>query len=442
MNAKLMIVAVGLLICFSSRADACTCGTILPCEASARAQVVFVGLVTKTAPARSKGLMPSTALSTTLMNGATTAHFKVEENLLGTKMAEVDVFGDGTTCDYHFKEGERYLVYAYRSQDGTTLHTNICAGTAPLSESLAHVRYQRALKNRPSGAVFFGHLRRQYPGRRSPGAVVIIDSADRLFRARTNVRGEFSFSNLSGGRYRVHTVPRANFSSIEVMSEHPQTEWEIDIPDHGCRREWFEIRPQGEISGQLTGTMESSEDLWLDILLAHGANKDRNELGQARVNKKGQFKFSFLPPGKYLVGFNLKSGPFRDYPYPEFYYPGVTDRALAKVITVGGNERIDSIALPIPSRVPERTIEGFAVWPNNQPAVNVRIELINPRTGSRDGNGVQTDERGRFSIDGMEGQTYGISALVHKGIPLVNSTPLMLKVQKVNSPVRLVIKVP
>jgi len=442
MNAKLLIVALGLLICFSSRADACFCGPILPCQAYASAQVVFVGLVTKTATVRSKGLMPSTALSTTLMNGATTAHFKVEENLLGIKMAEVDVLGEGTSCDFHFKEGTRYLVYAYRSQDGTTLHTNICAGTAPVLESFIHVSYLRGLKNQPSGSVFSGRIMRESSGRPSQDTTVTIESGGRLSSARTNVRGEFTFTNLSGGKYRVRTVPRANFSSIDVMAQHPQTEWEITIPDHGCLHEWFEIRPEGAISGQLTGKTGSSDDLWLDIVFADRTNTTRKELPQARVNAAGTFEFSFLPPGKYLVGFNLNSGPYRDYPYPEFYYPGVTDRTLAKVITVGDDERVDSIALPIPMRVPERTIEGFAVWPNNQPAVNVRIELIDPRTGSRDGNGVQTDEMGRFSIIGMEGQTYGISALVHKGIPLVNSTPVMLKVQKVNSPVRLVIRVP
>jgi hypothetical protein len=442
MNAKLMIMAVGLLICFSSRADACTCVTILPCQAYAGAQVVFVGVVTKTGFASSKGLTPSTAMSMTLTNGANAAHFRIEETLLGTEKAEVDVFGEGTTCDYHFKEGGRYLVYAYRSQDGTTLHTNICSGTAPVSESLEHLRYLRGVKQRPSGSVFSGRIGREFVRQSPQGVAVIIESGGSIIRARTNVRGEFVFANLSRGHYRVHTVPRANYSSLDVMAEIPKTEWEIDIPDHGCRQEWFQIRPQGEISGQLIGEIEQSRNLWLDILPANATKRTRTGFDQARVNAYGQFRFSFLPPGRYLVGFNLESGPHRDYPYPEFYYPGVTNRTLAKVITVGDNERVDGIALPIPTPVAERKTEGVAVWPNNQPAVNVWIELINPRMGWRDGNGVQTDEMGRFSIVGMEGQSYHLSALVHKGISLVHSQPLMIRVQKVNSPLRLVIRVP
>src|SRR5437016_5590360 len=132
-----LLIAAGLLIFFSSNADACTCGTILPCQAYAGAQVVFVGLVTKTETVSSGGLMPSNAMSTTLTNGATAAHFRIEEAFLGIEKikTEVDVFGEGTTCDYYFKEGVEYLVYAYRNPDNKTLHTNICAGTAPFNEA-------------------------------------------------------------------------------------------------------------------------------------------------------------------------------------------------------------------------------------------------------------------------------------------------------------------
>jgi hypothetical protein len=233
----------------------------------------------------------------------------------------------------------------------------------------------------------------------------------------------------------------SNHSSANILAELPQTEWEIDVPDHGCRSEWFDIRPQQEIFGQLTGMTDNQEQLWLDIRFADRKNTDRNRISQAKVDAQGRFKFSFLHPGKYVIGFNLGSGPYRDYPYPEFYYPGVTNRSLAKIITAGLQEA-EGVSFPVPERVAERTIEGVAVWPNGKPAANVWIELVNPATGHRDGNGVQADQQGRFSIAGMEGQTYGVSALVNKGVPLVHSKPVMIKVAKDNKPVRLVIRIP
>ncbi len=449
MKILLPIAAVGLLVCLSSQADACTCGSVLPCESYAGAQVVFVGRVAKTETVSSSGLMPSRAISTTLTNGTRAAHFKIDEAFLGIDKSEVDIFGEATTCDYFFEEGAQYLVYAYRSADGKTLHTNLCAGTAPLREASVHLAYLRGLKNQRLGSVFSGRVREQYynfrkqqfDGRPTPRAVVTLESGDRLFRARSNAKGEFALAGLAGGRYKVHTNPVANHSSVNILAELPQTEWDIDIPDHGCLRSWFEIRPQEEISGQLTGKRDNPDRLWVDIRFADRKNTDRNRIGQAQVDAEGRFKSSFLHPGKYVIGFNLESGPSLDYPYPEFYYPGVTNRSRAKVITAGP-KRIEGISFPVPERVPERTIEGVAVWPNNKPAANAWIELVNPRTGYRDGNGVQADEQGRFSIPGMEGQTYGVSALVNKGIPLVHSKPLMIKVEQVNKPVRLVIRVP
>jgi hypothetical protein len=428
LNAKLVMLVVGLLIFSASRADACSCGPVLPCEAYARAQVVFVGLVTKTGRVSSKGLMPSTAMSTTLTDGATSAHFKIEETLLGTKDVEIDVFGEGTTCDYYFEQGKRYLVYAYRSSDGTTLHTNICAGTAPVHESRKHLSYLHEVKNRPSGSVFLGRVNREFHG--PAQGTVIIESGGRILRARINARGHFAFKNLSAGKYLVHTLPRANSSSLDVMAEDPRTQWEIEIPDHGCIKEWFQVRPEGEISGQLIGGMEKTNDLWVDILFAGRPKQARTNFNQAPVNADGRFKFSFLPPGRYFIGFNLTSGPYLDYPYAESYYPGVPNRTRAKIISIGNNQRISGINLPFPTRVPERTIEGVAVWPDNQLAAHVLIDLVNPRTGYTERNTVQTDEVGRFSMPGMEGQTYGLSALVNKGIPLVHSRPLMIKVRR------------
>ena len=448
MKLLLIIAAVGLLVSLSSRADACTCGAVRPCESYARAQVVFIGRVVKTETVNSAGPLPSTAISTTLTEATRAAHFKIDEAFLGIDKAEVAIFGEATTCDYPFEQGEQYLVYAYRSDDGKTLHTNMCAGTALLSESRASVAYLRGLKNRPPGSVFSGRIgeeyynfrKQQFDGRPAPRALVILESSARVSRARSNAKGEFAIEGLAGGRYKVRTDPAANYSSVNVMAEQPQWEWEIDIPDHGCVNNWFTIRPQEEISGQLTG-IDHTDQLWVDIRFADRKNTDRNRFPQAKVDAQGRFKFSFLYPGKYVIGFNLTSGPHRDYPYPELYYPGVTNRSQAKVITAGRG-RIEVISFPVPKRVSERAIEGVAVWPNYQPAANVWIELVNPRTGHRDGNGVQTDKEGRFSIAGMEGQSYGVSALVNKGIPLVHSKPVMIKVEKVNKPVRLVIRVP
>jgi hypothetical protein len=49
------------------------------------------------------------------------------------KTKKSDGTGSGSSCDYHFKEGESYLVYAYGK--GNELRTHDCTRTSPLSKT-------------------------------------------------------------------------------------------------------------------------------------------------------------------------------------------------------------------------------------------------------------------------------------------------------------------
>ena len=132
-------------------------------------------------------------------------------------------------------------------------------------------------------------------------------------------------------------------------------------------------------------------------------------------------------------------------PYPEFYYPGVKERAKAKIITVAEGQKITNLRLPRPMRLGERMLEGVAVWPNGKPYTHeCGIQIANPRTGYREGNCVFPDEQGRFKIKAIEGQTYNLSASVRRpgSFALIQSKPIRVTVGKVNAPVRLVVTMP
>jgi hypothetical protein len=70
--------------------------------------------------------------------------------------------------------------------------------------------------------------------------------------------------------------------------------------------------------------------------------------GQVKFsNTSGEFEFSILPPGDYLLGVNLnrpQSGP----PYPPTYYPGTTNRNEARLIHIGEGSVQDNVDLALP----------------------------------------------------------------------------------------------
>src|SRR5690349_12586784 len=151
-----------LLPSFASVANACTCGGGSPCEAYANASVVFVGRVIQTGLKPAPGILPDNAMSTTLIEGGVlAARFKVEEAFLGVKVSQIEILGQGTTCDFPFKSGERYLVFAYKDPGTGRVHTNICTGTASLAESNDNLAYVRKAAKQPAGAAFSGEVVRE-----------------------------------------------------------------------------------------------------------------------------------------------------------------------------------------------------------------------------------------------------------------------------------------
>ena len=73
------------------------------------------------------------------------AVFRAEEAFEGIRTEYVEVYGSGTTCDYHFSVGTRYLVYGWLGEDGKI---RTAARTAPLSEVDKDLRFLRSRKSR------------------------------------------------------------------------------------------------------------------------------------------------------------------------------------------------------------------------------------------------------------------------------------------------------
>jgi hypothetical protein len=389
-------------------------------------------------------------MSTTLINGdVTSAQFRVEEAFLGVRVGRIDVSGEGTTCDYRFEPGERYLVFAYQNAETGTFHTNICSGTVPLAESNDSLAYLRRVAKQPRGGALFGEVMREVRKQDGPDATamtkteIILENGKQQFKGVSDEYGKFELRAIKPGRYRVHTNPATNYSRIDPLAKEPRKEWELEIPSHGCVQAWFVSRPGGEISGTVwdeSGIVAA--DVYPEILFADEKLND-NSFHQVTLSE-GTFKFSFLPPGRYYLGFNLRGGPNIMSPYPEFYYPGVEDRSKATLITLAEGQKISNLNLQRPLRLAERMIEGVAVWPDGKPySENCGISLTNPRTGYREGNCVSSDAEGRFKIKAIEGQTYHVVAsIVGPKRGLISSKPVVVKVEKDNAPVKLVVESP
>jgi hypothetical protein len=99
---------------------------------------------------------------------------------------------------------------------------------------------------------------------------------------------------------------------------------ELSLPDHlvgngfaqiragGCAPHDLLVEPNGRIRGR--------------VLLPdhHPAG------GSVKADKNGEYEFSALPPGEYLVRVSLTGPPNNGAPFPATYYPGTMRRQDAR----------------------------------------------------------------------------------------------------------------
>ena len=74
---------------------------------------------------------------------ATKLRFKVQKWWKGTPYYETFIYADNrviTSCDISFKNGETYLVYAFRSSPENKLETNQCNGTKELAGAVEDLK--------------------------------------------------------------------------------------------------------------------------------------------------------------------------------------------------------------------------------------------------------------------------------------------------------------
>ena len=160
--------AIFLLIwmAFSGRIVlACSCGGPgpVPCREFSRTSVVFVGTVgsiQNPPPDFDQADESSADMRTVDQSGYSRYHFRVDEKISGTQTIEIDVFSErgGADCSYHFRKGEQYLVFPYKSNDGRLMAT-ICSETRPVQFAQAKLAVLRAMRDRQPVASLYGVMR-------------------------------------------------------------------------------------------------------------------------------------------------------------------------------------------------------------------------------------------------------------------------------------------
>jgi hypothetical protein len=152
MKISLIALSFALLLITPDVANGCSCGgSPTVCESYAAAQAVFIGVVQKVEQHESK---ESRGAGATI--SGQTAHVQVERVFKGKDEAEVIFRSGNTSCDVFYKEGQRWLFYAYQDEKSRAWRISPCDRSTLVENAADDLLYLQALpasaqKTRVSG---------------------------------------------------------------------------------------------------------------------------------------------------------------------------------------------------------------------------------------------------------------------------------------------------
>ena len=223
----------------------------------------------------------------------------------------------------------------------------------------------------------------------------------------TNLQGEFKVSGLFPGRHRLHA--RAERDGDAQMASAT-----VDLADRDLSGLTLVLGKGAEITGRI---VTNSEDTDLDsrrisVNMVPDGNSSRIFFGGTGVRVKEDFTFrkSNLPEGRYRLAVRLSTG---NHYVSSIRFEGqdITDRP----IEMRSNDRLEGVEVHLSSD--GARINGFVEQAEGRKAAEGATVLVfaaDPRhreRPSRFTRTTQTDQSGRFSLEGLVPAEYLVCAL-------------------------------
>jgi len=159
-----------------------------------------------------------------------------------------------------------------------------------------------------------------------PGVTIRFRSRDTIVEAVSDDKGRYSVFDLPEGPVRIELL----------LPDHLVGNRNVEIRAGGCTPQVLVAELNGRIRGRVLRP-DASPMTWLVTLLpAHSSGGSFDPSGRSvGADQNGDYEFSVLPPGEYLVGVNLNRPPDNGAPFPATYYPGTVRRQEAVPVVVG-----------------------------------------------------------------------------------------------------------
>ncbi|MGH9937139.1 MAG: hypothetical protein ACREAM_12880 [Blastocatellia bacterium] len=243
-------------------------------------------------------------------------------------------------------------------------------------------------------------------------------------RAVTDEKGQYRFSNVAAGRFRVMLLAEAFVASgdgargagVAVTVSDGQTVSNID----------FTLARGGVITGRVVdsdGRPVIAERINLAMAAENGRAQPFNGGNRFgfETDDRGVYRIYGLPAGRYILsaGGADRPGQSRRIRYPRTFYPDAVEQAQAQIVEVEAGAVAESIDIRLGAPLKAYAVAGRAVdAESGQPVFGVPINIGRERGGQGPAgasSGV-TNEEGKFRVTGLTSGRYTASVRA-SGLP-------------------------
>ena len=260
--------------------------------------------------------------------------FNVEEPFDGSPKKTEVVYSEGTTNDFHFKVGERYLVYGWREKDGR-IRTDKCTRTAPATEAEEDISFLRSLPTQHGGEIF-GIVRFVSPGNAigTVAGTITESGTDGEHKSRVSDSGLYELSGLALGDYRETFIP--DDAGTEYVSS------KISLPVNGSCADSGVRLGNVPVSGSViddVGKPVPSSDVFLFYALDGHYNPD--VFLRTRTDAFGKFSFSRVEAAKFILAAQAANSTMT-------FFPSTFESSKTAVIEIRDGTPLSGLIVRIP----------------------------------------------------------------------------------------------
>ncbi len=360
--------------------------------------------------------------------------FSVEKSIRGTEAKKVEVFTSSSeaSCGYPFKQGERYLVYGRKGNDGK-YQESLCGPTTLLENAEDDLEYAKDIEEGKLGTRIWGNIYEDWQptlkDKRTfeplSNIEITIESKANKFKIFTDEKGKYLFKDIPKDRYQVFAKLPKGYRELFVRA---------DLTEHfaeNCSGDYFRVTKQGSIRGRVANfpskeiqnpwNRDSVQQPKVALIPLDENNKPiSNYYFEEKWAYRDKFEYFFdvVPAGNYLLAINPNNCPYPNNGIPTMFFPGVSNLSEAKIITIKEGENLVLNKFKSLPLLKERLISGVVLNPDKTPAVNAIVRLTDANFGSGKCSNfnteTKTDEFGKFSLKGFESYEYKIEAYGEK----------------------------